>query len=73
MQRLFLPGLLLGLAVVAGAQPLISPKGIVNSASFAPPQTVGGAVAQGSIFSIFGTQMGPAAGVQPTAFPLAGC
>ncbi len=52
------------------AQPAISPNGIVNSASFAPALSVGGAIAQGSIFSIFGSQLGPATGAQPTAFPL---
>ena len=65
--------LLLGaLVTVAPAfcQPLIGPDGVVNSASFAPARSPGGAVAQGSIFSIFGTGLGPATGVQPTAFPL---
>ena len=58
------------LACTLAAQPFISPNGIVNSASFAPALSVGGAIAQGSIFSIFGSQLGPAAGAQPTAFPL---
>ena len=69
--RVFEPaGLLALLAATVSAQPLINPKGIVNSASFAPPQSVGGAIAQGSIFSIFGSNMGPTVGVQPSAFPL---
>ena len=35
-----------------------------------PPRLPGGAIAQGSIFSIFGTRIGPATGVQATSFPL---
>lgn len=41
------------------APPLISPKGIVSSASFGPPLLPGGAIAQGSIFAMFGFNMRP--------------
>lgn len=52
------------------AQPLISPKGIVSSATYGPPLLPGGAIAQGSIFSIFGSGMGPATAAQVAVFPL---
>jgi uncharacterized protein (TIGR03437 family) len=47
----------------------IFPRGIVNAASFAAPGLPGGGIARGSIFSIFGRNLGPAS--SPTlAFPL---
>ncbi len=49
--------------------PRIYYRGIVNAASFTPPGLPGGAVAQGSTISIFGSNLGPAS--SPTlAFPL---
>ena len=36
----------------------------------APPGLPGGSIARGSIFSIFGTNLGPSAGVQVSAFPI---
>ncbi len=64
--------MLLGLILTASAaaQPAIDRNGVVSSASFAPALSVGGAIAQGSIFSVFGKNLGPAATAQPTAFPL---
>src|SRR5580698_1673603 len=56
------------LSGVAGAQ-TIFPRGIVNAASFVAPGLPGGAIAQGSIFSIFGTNLGPGSS-PPLAFPL---
>jgi hypothetical protein len=53
--------LILGLTVCCGvlcAQPVIFPKGIVNAGSFARPGLPGGAIARGSVFSIFGTGHG---------------
>ncbi|MCZ6653371.1 MAG: hypothetical protein O7D91_10140, partial [Planctomycetota bacterium] len=41
------------------AEPLIFFRGIVNAASFMPPDAPGGAIARGSIFTVFGTGMGP--------------
>jgi uncharacterized protein (TIGR03437 family) len=64
---------ILGLTVCCGAlsaQPVIFPKGIVNAGSFARPGLPGGAIARGSVFSIFGTGLGPAAPAQVSAFPL---
>ncbi len=47
----------------------IFPRGIVNAASFVAPGLPGGNLARGSIFSIFGKNLGPAS--SPTlAFPL---
>lgn len=43
---------------VCSAQ-LIAPRGIVNAASFMPAALPGGPIAQGSLFSIFGVNLGP--------------
>ena len=51
-------------------QPLIAPGGILNAASLMAPGLPGGAIARGSLFSLFGQRVGPAAGVAATAFPL---
>jgi uncharacterized protein (TIGR03437 family) len=51
----------------AAGQPAIS--GIFNGASFVPAGLPNGNIAQGSIFSIFGTRLGPAAS-PPLSFPL---
>ena len=51
--------------------PAISSNGVVNAASFMPANLPGGAIAQGSLFSIFGTALGPALAVEAKAFPLA--
>lgn len=58
-------------ATCAWAQPAIDHNGIVSSASFAPALSAGGAIAQGSIFSIFGSGLGPTTPAQPNVFPLA--
>lgn len=50
--------------------PIIDYRGVVNAASFTPPGLSGGSIAQGSIFSIFGQQLGPAALAQVSSFPL---
>jgi uncharacterized protein (TIGR03437 family) len=50
--------------------PVIYPHGIVNAASFQSPGLPAGSIARGSIFSIFGKAIGPAQGVQVSAFPL---
>lgn len=51
------------------AQPAISPGGVVNAASYAPAGLPNSAIAQGSIFVIFGRNLGPATLTQAT-FPL---
>ena len=50
--------------------PLISPKSVLNAASYASPGLPNGSIALGSIFSIFGTGLGPAPPSPPLAFPL---
>lgn len=69
--------LLLGFAWPIAAQSLnfnepvqIYNKGVVNTASVMAPDLPGGAIAQGSVFSIYGSNLGPTNGVQVNAFPL---
>ncbi|HKX00766.1 MAG TPA: BACON domain-containing carbohydrate-binding protein [Bryobacteraceae bacterium] len=50
--------------------PAISSNGVVNAASFMPATLPGGAIARGSLFSIFGTNLGPPLAVQAKSFPL---
>jgi len=55
----------------AGAQvPVIYNRSIFNAASFMPQAVPGGAIAQGSIFSVFGQSLGPATATQASSFPL---
>ncbi len=66
--------LLLPLAVMltgaAQAKPFIFYRSIFNAASYASPGLPNGSLARGSIFSIFGRDLGPADGVQALTFPL---
>ncbi len=55
------------IASAASAAPTVS--AIFNSASYAPPGLQGSGIAQGSIFVVFGTDMGPASLAQ-AGFPL---
>ncbi|MBZ2183672.1 MAG: hypothetical protein K7J46_03100 [Bryobacter sp.] len=57
------------LSMVLEAQPLVSEGGILNAASYLSPRLPGGAIAQGSIFVIFGDRMGPAT-LASAGFPL---
>jgi uncharacterized protein (TIGR03437 family) len=51
--------------------PVVDPGGIVNSASFISASLPAGSIAQGSFFSIFGNNLGPAnPGVKATSYPL---
>jgi uncharacterized protein (TIGR03437 family) len=59
--------------LVAGcalAQPFIYHKGVVNAASLMAPDLPGGAIAQGSMFSIYGRALGPASAAMVGGFPL---
>jgi uncharacterized protein (TIGR03437 family) len=58
------------LAPVARPHPTFTSRSIVNAASFLPADLNGGAIARGSIFTIFGQGIGPANGVQAEQFPL---
>ena len=64
-----LAAVLLG-AFALQAQPYINYRGIANAASYTPPGLSGSEIAQGSIFSISGSNLGPATPVQVSAFPL---
>jgi uncharacterized protein (TIGR03437 family) len=61
--------LALSLLVVRG-QPFLFYRGILNAASFAPSGLPNGSIARGSIFSVFGRDLGPTPPAQATAFPL---
>jgi uncharacterized protein (TIGR03437 family) len=50
--------------------PYINGHSIRNAASYLPPALASGAIAQGSIFSLFGSALGPAAGLQALTYPL---
>lgn len=50
--------------------PVIAKAGVVNAASYLPASIPAGAIAQGSFFSIFGSNLGPAATARVTSFPL---
>ncbi len=51
------------------AQPAVADKGVVNSASYSPVGLPNSGIAQGSIFTIFGTGMGGDP-LYPSGFPL---
>ena len=57
------------LAATTFAQPVIN-AGPVNSASYRTLGMPGSGIAQGSIFSVFGTGLGPATSAQANTFPL---
>ena len=60
-----------GFVGLATAQnPIVTPNGIVNVASFALAGQPNGAIAQGSMVVIFGANMGPATLQQAGAYPL---
>ena len=67
---LFLLTLVLSPSKLAAQGPLIFPNGAVNGASFRPPDFPGGAVAPGSLVSIFGQGLGLREPVVAGGFPL---
>lgn len=52
------------------AQPVIASSGILNGASYALPGLPNSGIAQGSIFIVFGQNLGPAKIAQVSSFPL---
>ncbi len=68
MKRIVLA--LLACTTIALAQPSVNTGGILNVASYAPPGLPNASIAQGSLFAIFGTGLGPSTGVQVSSFPL---
>ena len=61
---------LTGATPAAQAAPAIYGGGVVNAANFMVNTLPGGGIAQGSIFTIFGSGLGPANYVQVSSFPL---
>ena len=61
---------IMGTGFALAQQPTITSGATFNAASYAYPGLPGSAIAQGSIFAIFGTNMGPATLQQPSALPL---
>ncbi|HEX5226440.1 MAG TPA: hypothetical protein VFW44_01965 [Bryobacteraceae bacterium] len=60
----------LAISVPASCAPVIYPHSILNAASYFAPGLPAGAIAQGSLFTIFGSGIGPATGTQQISFPL---
>ena len=60
----------LAVAGVYGQAPVVSPGGVVNHFSYALPGMPNAGIAQGSIFDIYGTNIGPGTLVQAAGFPL---
>ncbi|MFN9298071.1 MAG: hypothetical protein ACK6DZ_10205 [Acidobacteriota bacterium] len=64
----------LALLALAGmpleGQPVVVYRGVLNAASLTPPGLPNGGIARGSVFSVFGTGLGPAGGASVSAFPL---
>jgi uncharacterized protein (TIGR03437 family) len=56
--------------VFSQSTPFVYRGGVVNAASFTSNELPGGGIAQGSIFTIFGRNLGPSSATQVTAFPL---
>lgn len=52
------------------AAPAIYLHQVINAASYYAPGLPGGSIAQGSLFSIFGSGLGPSQGVSQNSFPL---
>jgi uncharacterized protein (TIGR03437 family) len=63
--------LLVALAGSLLAQPpLLYNRSVTNAASYMPNGIPAGAIAQGSIFTVFGARLGPTPGVPANSFPL---
>ncbi len=63
-------GLLILCAALAAAQPFIYVRGIVDGASLLPSGIAAGAIARGSIFTIYGRNLGPAATAKAESYPV---
>jgi uncharacterized protein (TIGR03437 family) len=58
-------------AALVFAQPSVYYRGIVNVASYSPAGLPNGSIAQGSVFALFGSNIGPSQSAQVSSFPLA--
>ena len=69
MKRFLLLGSIFGLAAISsfGQAPAIGVGGVLSGATYTPAGLPSSGIAQGSFFTIFGTNMGPAAGATPTS------
>ncbi|HYL79077.1 MAG TPA: hypothetical protein VEU96_33105 [Bryobacteraceae bacterium] len=65
----YLLGLLLACGTLCAQFPQVYFRGVVNAASYMSPGLPGGAIARGSVFSVFGSNLGPASSPS-LAFPL---
>jgi uncharacterized protein (TIGR03437 family) len=70
MKHLTLAALAAAFAAIGSAQPTISTNGIVNVASYAAPGLPNSSIAQGSIFAIFGSNIGPSTLAEASSFPI---
>ncbi|HLH00567.1 MAG TPA: hypothetical protein VKX49_29955 [Bryobacteraceae bacterium] len=57
-------------AISLHAKPAIYLHQVVNAASYYAPGQPGGSIAQGSLFSLFGSALGPQQGISQSSFPL---
>ena len=57
-------------AIALRAAPAIYLHQVVNAASYYAPGLPGGSIAQGSLFTIFGSALGPQQGISQSSFPL---
>lgn len=69
MRNLFLT-FSLSASAIFSQTPVVSSGGIVNHFSYAAPGLPNGSIAQGSIFDIYGTNLGPAQLTASTGFPI---
>jgi uncharacterized protein (TIGR03437 family) len=68
--KLALLSSVLSLPLHAQTKPVIRSNGVVNAASYSAPGLPGSTIAQGSIFIVFGSGLGPAALAQSSGFPV---
>ncbi len=69
-KRITLALIAISSAASLSAAPTIAQLGVKNSASYSNPAFPNGAIAQGSLFVVFGSGMGPTAIQYATSFPL---
>jgi uncharacterized protein (TIGR03437 family) len=69
-KSLILTATILLAAIPSAAAPAIAAQGVKNAASYADPRLPNGSIAQGSIFNVFGSAMGPAAIAYASGLPL---
>jgi uncharacterized protein (TIGR03437 family) len=65
-----LQSILFAIALIAAVPQRAFPQAAVNVASFANPNLPNGSLAQGGMFTVFGSNLGPATLVQSGSFPL---